>query len=95
MFYLQVSLLTTGTKLIINVAWKGLLELTVQASTADYRLTEGLCGSFDGDKYNDFLHKGRQYMSCPNSHGDKARTEKAIEFGKSWRYKFFKKLLLT
>ena len=62
------------------------MDLTIQASTADYYLTEGLCGSFDGNKDNDFVHKGTQYMRCPNSHGDTARTDKAIEFGKSWRY---------
>ena len=88
-----MSLLTTGTKLIISSGWKDHMDLIVQASTADYRLTEGLCGSFDGNKENDFVHKGTQYMSCPNSHGDDARTDEAIEFGKSWRYTLCSKIL--
>ena len=80
-----MNLLTTGTKLNIHVSGNH-LNLYVQASVADYRLTEGLCGSFDGNKDNDFLHKGIQYMQCPDSWQDDARTDKAIEFGKSWRY---------
>ena len=84
-----MSLLTTGTKLKITSGWKDHMDLIVQPSNADYRLTEGLCGNFDGNKDNDFLHDGRQYMKCPHSWGEDARTGKAIEFGKSWRYKFF------
>ena len=63
------------------------MNLFVQASVADYGFTEGLCGSFDGDEDNDFLHNGIQYITkCPDSWGDEARTDEAIEFGKSWRY---------
>ena len=88
-----MSLLTTRTKLIISSGFREHLDFTIQASTADYRSTEGLCGNFDRNKDNDFLHNNTQYMLCPDSNGDDARTDPAIEFGKSWRYNLFKNSL--
>ena len=80
-----MSLLTTGTSLSIH-AWGSYLDLYIQASADDYSFTEGLCGSFDGNKDNDFIHNETTYMTCPNSWGEDARTPQAAEFGKSWRY---------
>ncbi|XP_056005498.1 uncharacterized protein LOC130050218 isoform X3 [Ostrea edulis] len=74
-------ILPTGAKVIVMNGWvilgRRFLNVKVVASTLDYNNTEGLCGTFDGNRTNDFTKRdGTVYVKDgkqPN------------EFSLSWR----------
>ncbi|XP_062583645.1 uncharacterized protein LOC134245369, partial [Saccostrea cucullata] len=74
-------ILPTGTKVLILDGWvirgSQFINVKIVASTADYNNTEGLCGTFDGDKTNELTtRQGTIYRGA---------SRKPNEFSLSWR----------
>ena len=67
--------------------WYGNLwyaNIQVQVVSDDFKCTEGLCGTFDGDRSNELKAKGGRVIQSPNG------AVAPAQFTESWKYvKFF------
>ena len=75
--YPQVEL-TSGAFVRADISHWG-MSITVQAPSIDYNNTVGLCGTFDGNPYNDFHDKSQMDLGLALKHGQ------ANEFVEMWR----------
>ena len=84
---LKVSL-PTGTKVIF-----GQNRLTIQPSSFDYGMTEGLCGNFNGDNTDDkYIRDSDEQDQGEPSHWE--GYTQYHDFQESWRYVFLKKIYI-
>lgn len=77
MFNIQVEL-TSGAFVRADISHWG-MSITVQAPSVDFNNTAGLCGTFDGDPYNDFHDRNLVDMGLSLTHGQ------VNEFVETWR----------
>ncbi|WAR09907.1 VWDE-like protein [Mya arenaria] len=76
--------LPSGTKVEIQLRYSKYLDIKIIPSAEDYRNTDGLCGSFDGDSTNDdsqsliqgwSVERNPKHMSLFDSNNDERLTE--------------------
>ncbi|XP_052812915.1 uncharacterized protein LOC128240344 [Mya arenaria] len=80
----QTLVLPSGTKVEIQLRYSKYLDIKIIPSAEDYRNTDGLCGSFDGDSTNDdsqsliqgwSVERNPKHMSLFDSNNDERLTE--------------------
>lgn len=62
------------------------INLHLYGASDDWRATMGLCGTFDGDKYNDFLHPDGVTQSRARDHDACGEATNVCDFAESWRF---------
>ncbi|XP_060567989.1 von Willebrand factor D and EGF domain-containing protein-like [Ruditapes philippinarum] len=62
---------------ITFIGWSNTLDIDIYMSAKDYGNVDGLCGTFDGDRSNDLLHRDKKTISNDNN--------RSYRFADSWR----------